>query len=121
MPHSVLLADDHNILRIGLKSIIESTTDFRVVGEAVNGADAVKSSLQLRPDLVLMNISLPGMNGIEATAELLRRWSGAMVVMLTMKNGEEEAAAAFRAGARGFLPKKSSSADLLNALRTVVG
>ena len=118
MPHSVLLVDDHTILRDGIKTILDGA-DFRVVGEAANGADAVRLCLKLRPDLVLMDIRLPGMNGIEATAEILRRWPGAKVVILTMNDSENSVVAAFRAGVRGFVLKKSSSADLLNALRTV--
>jgi DNA-binding NarL/FixJ family response regulator len=118
MPHSVLLVDEHNMLRDGIKTILEGT-DFRVVGEAANGADAVRLCLKLRPELVLMDIRLPGMNGIEATAEILRRWPGAKVVILTMNDSENSVVAAFRAGVRAFLLKKSSSTDLLNALRTV--
>jgi DNA-binding NarL/FixJ family response regulator len=119
MPHSVLLVDDHNILRDGIKTILDGTADFRVVGEAANGADAVRLCLKLRPDLVLMDICLPGMNGIEATADILRHWPGAKVLILTMNDGENGVVAAFRAGVRAFVLKKSSSADLLSALRTV--
>jgi DNA-binding NarL/FixJ family response regulator len=119
MPHSVLLVDDHNILRDGIKAILDGAADFRVVGEAANGADAVRLCLRLRPDLVLMDICLPGMNGIEATAEILRSWPDAKVLILTMNDSENGVVAAFRAGVRAFLLKNSSSADLLRALRTV--
>src|SRR6266849_2493946 len=106
MPYSVLLVDDHNILRDGIKTILEGS-DFRVVGEASNGVDAVMLCLRLRPDLVLMDICLPGMNGIEATAEILRRWPGAKVLILTMDDSENSVVAAFRAGVRAFVVKKS--------------
>src|SRR5205823_14575938 len=71
-PYSVLLVDDHKIVRDGIKTILERTPDFRVVGEAESGSDAVSLSRKLHPDLVLMDIGMPGMNGIEATSEVLR-------------------------------------------------
>jgi DNA-binding NarL/FixJ family response regulator len=119
MPYSILLVDDHKILRDGLRTILERTSDFRVVGEADSGSDAVSQSRKLHPDLILMDIGLPGMNGIDATSEVLRHCPSAKVIMLSMYDDENSVVAAFRSGARAFLLKKASSSDLIDALRTV--
>lgn len=119
MSYSVLLVDDHKIMRDGIKTILERSLDFRVVGEAETGSDAVSSCRKLHPDLVVMDIGLPGMNGIEATTELIRHCPGIKVMILSMYDDENSVVAAFRSGARAFLLKKASSADLLDALRTV--
>jgi DNA-binding NarL/FixJ family response regulator len=119
MPYSILLVDDHKIVREGIRTILERTPDFHVVGEADSGSDAVSQCRKLRPDLVLMDIGLPGMNGIDATSEVLRHCPGAKVMILSMYNDENSVMAAFRSGARAFLLKKASSSDLLDALRTV--
>jgi NarL family two-component system response regulator LiaR len=119
MPYSILLVDDHKILRDGIRTILERTPDFHVVGEADTGSDAVSQSRKLHPDLVLMDIGLPGMNGIDATSEVLRHCPGTKVMMLSMYDDENSVVAAFRSGARAFLLKKASSSDLLDALRTV--
>jgi len=119
MASQVLLVDDHKIMRDGIKTILERTPDFRVVGEAESGSDAVSQARRLHPDLVLMDIGLPGMNGIEATTEVLRHCPAAKVMILSMYDDENSVVAAFRSGARAFLLKKASSADLLDALRTV--
>jgi len=119
MPYSVLLVDDHKIMRDGIKTILERTPDFRVVGEAESGSDAVSLSRRLHPDVVVMDIGLPGMNGIEATTEVLRHCPATKVMMLSMYDDENSVVAAFRSGARAFLLKKASSGDLLDALRTV--
>jgi DNA-binding NarL/FixJ family response regulator len=119
MPYTVLLVDDHKILRDGIRVILERTTDFRVIGETDNGSDAVKLSRKLHPDLIVMDIGLPGMNGIEATSEVLRHCPNSRVMVLSMYDDENSVVAAFRSGARAFLLKKASSADLLDGLRAV--
>jgi NarL family two-component system response regulator LiaR len=119
VPYSILLVDDHKIMRDGIKTILERTQDFRIVGEAENGSQAVSLCKKLRPDLVLMDIGLPGMNGIEATTELVRHCPNTKVTILSMYDDENYVVAAFRSGARAFLLKKASSSDLLDALRTV--
>src|SRR6202163_1404745 len=119
MPYSILLVDDHKIVREGISTILERTPDFEVVGETDSGSDAVTLSRKLHPDLVLMDIGLPGMNGIDATGEVLRHCPSAKVMMLSMYDDENSVVAAFRSGARAFLLKKASSSDLLDALRTV--
>jgi DNA-binding NarL/FixJ family response regulator len=111
--------DDHKIMRDGIKTILERTTDFRIAGEAETGSEAVTACKKLRPDLVLMDIGLPGMSGIDATTEILRHCPNAKVIMLSMYDDENSVVAAFRAGVRAFVLKKASSSDLLDALRTV--
>ena len=119
MPYAVLLVDDHKMLRDGIKAILDRTADFRVIAEAENGSSAVTLCEKLGPDLVLMDLRLPGINGIEATTEIVRRCARTKVIILTMYDDENSVVAAFRSGVRGFLLKKASSADLLDALRTV--
>jgi len=119
MPYSILLVDDHKILRDGIRTILDRTADFHVVGEADSGSDAVSMSRKLSPDLVLMDIGLPGMNGIDATGEVLRHCPSTRVMMLSMYDDEGSVVASFRSGARAFILKKASSSDLLDALRTV--
>jgi DNA-binding NarL/FixJ family response regulator len=117
--YSILLVDDHQIMRDGLRTMLEATEEFHVVGEAETGGQAVALAARLRPQLVIMDLSLPGMNGIEATVELLRESPDSRVVILSMYDDESSVVQAMRSGARGFVLKKASQADLLSALRTV--
>ena len=117
--YRVLLVDPHRILRDGIRAVLEQTAEFRVVAEAEDGSGAVTLCGKLQPDLVLMDLRLPGINGIEATAEIVRRCHRTKVIILTMDDDENSVVAAFRSGARGFLLKKASAADLLDALRAV--
>jgi NarL family two-component system response regulator LiaR len=119
MPYEVLLVDDHKLMRDGVKTILERGVDFHVMAEADNGTDAVQICKKLKPDIVLMDIGLPGMNGIEATQEILRHCPETRVVMLSMYDDENSVVTAIRSGARAFVLKKASSTDLLDALRTV--
>lgn len=119
MPYDVLLVDDHKIMRDGLRTILERSAEFRIVAEAENGADAVQIVKKLRPPLVVMDIGLPGMNGLEATTEILRHCPETKILVLSMYDDENSVMTAIRSGARAFLVKKSSSTDLVDALRTV--
>ena len=119
MPYNVLLVEDHKIVRDGIKAILERTPEFRIVGEAEDGSDAVSLCKKLRPDLVVMDIGLPGLNGIDATSEILRHCPSIKVTILSMYDDENSVVAAFRSGVRAFLLKNASSSDLLDALRTV--
>src|SRR5437879_13709290 len=103
MPYGVLLVDDHKILRDGIKAILERTGEFRVVGEAENGSTAVTLCGKLEPDPVLRDLALPVINGIEATAEIVRRFARATVIMLSMYDDEDSVVAASRSGVRCFL------------------
>jgi two-component system response regulator NreC len=119
MRYRVLLVDDHKIMRDGIRAILERGEDFQVVGEAETGTDAVQIVKQLRPDLVLMDIGLPGLNGVETTAEILRHHADCKVVILSMYDDENSVLSAIRSGARAFILKKASDTDLLEALRMV--
>lgn len=115
----VLLVDDHKIMRDGLKAILRMSDEFRVVAEASNGAEGVQLARRLRPHVVVMDISLPGLNGIEATLEILRHAPETRIVVLSMYDDENSVIQAIRSGARAFVLKTASDADLLDALRTV--
>lgn len=119
MPFEVLLVDDHKIMRDGIKAILKQTSDFRVVGEAESGPDAVQICKRSRPDVVLMDIGLPGLNGVEATAEILRHFPETKIIILSMYDDEHSVVSAIRSGAKAFVLKKASDNDLLDALRTV--
>jgi len=119
MPFDIVLVDDHKLVRDGVKTILERGSEYRVVGEAENGVDAVQLCRKSQPDIVLMDIGLPGMNGIEATTELLRHCPGVKIIILSMFDDENSVVSALRSGARAFVLKKASSSELLDALRTV--
>src|SRR5438067_2034621 len=119
MPYQVIVAEDHRILREGIQILIERSAEFIVIGEAENGCDAVRICRKLEPDIILMDIGLPEMNGIEATTEIVRCCPRTKVVILSMYDDENTVMAAFRSGVKGFLVKKTSGTDLLDALHTV--
>jgi DNA-binding NarL/FixJ family response regulator len=119
MPFDVLLVDDHKIMRDGIKAILGRAEEFRVVGEAETGTDAVQYVKIHRPDIVLMDIGLPGLNGVETTAEILRHHPDCRVVILSMYDDEHSVVSAVRAGARAFILKRASDTDLVDALRIV--
>jgi DNA-binding NarL/FixJ family response regulator len=119
MPYDILLVDDHRLLRDGIKTILERSAEFRVIGEAENGADAVQFCRKNRADVVLMDISMPGMNGIEATTEILRYCPDARIIILSMYDDENSVVSAIRSGARAFVLKRASAGDLVDAVRTV--
>jgi DNA-binding NarL/FixJ family response regulator len=119
MPFNVLLVDDHKIMRDGIKAILGRTDDFRVAGEAESGTEALQLVKKLKPDVILMDIELPGLNGVEATAEILRHHPEAKIVILSMYSDENSVVGAIRSGARAFILKKASDTDLLDALRMV--
>lgn len=119
MPFDVLLVDDHKIMRDGIRAILRHSADFQVVGEAENGSDAVQICKQSKPAIVLMDIGLPGLNGIEATTEILRHSPETKIIILSMYDDEHSVVSAIRSGARAFVLKKASDNDLVEALRTV--
>ncbi len=119
MPFNVLLVDDHKIMRDGIKAILSRDAAFTVTGEAENGPEAVQFVKTHRPALVLMDIGLPGLNGVETTAEILRYHPECKVVILSMYEDEKTVVGAVRAGARGFILKRVSDSDLLEALHVV--
>jgi DNA-binding NarL/FixJ family response regulator len=117
----ILLAEDHALVRAGLRSLLESIPGLDVVGEAANGHDALRLIAQLRPDLVLMDVSMPGLNGIEATRRAAKAHPGTRVVILSMHADEEYVRQALTAGAAGYLLKNSERGELEIALRAAAG
>jgi DNA-binding NarL/FixJ family response regulator len=115
----ILLADDHAILRHGLRAMLDSTPGFEVVGEAATGEEAVTQSAELRPDVVLMDIQMPGLNGIEATRRVVESDPDAGVVILTMFRDDDSVFAAMRAGARGYVLKDAGGEEVLKVVRAV--
>ena len=119
MPQRVFIADDHNLLRQGLRALISQSLDFSVEGEAADGKTALSEVLLHRPDIVLMNVALPGMNGMEVTAQIKRRLPEIRVIMLTSFKSEDYLRESLRVGADGYLLKDTSYEELLQALRSV--
>jgi DNA-binding NarL/FixJ family response regulator len=115
----ILIADDHALFRYGLKTMLARTKSFEVVGEAPTGEEAVKKAAELRPDIVLMDIQMPQMNGIEATRRVVEHNPGIGVVMLTMFGDDDSVFAAMRAGARGYVLKGADAEEVLKVLRAV--
>jgi len=115
----ILLADDHAILRAGLVRLLGEEKDIEVVGEAENGREAVQKALELHPDIVLMDIGMPVMNGMEATKQIKKRDADVKVLVLTMHDNEEYLFQVLQAGAAGYVLKKAADSDLVNAIHVV--
>lgn len=118
-PIRVLLVDDQPLLRMGFRLVLEDEADLTVVGEAGDGTEALRQVAALRPDVVLMDVRMPGMNGIEATERLVAAGASTRVLILTTFDLDEYAFAALRAGASGFLLKDARPAELTAAIRAV--
>ncbi|HEU4741350.1 MAG TPA: response regulator transcription factor [Meiothermus sp.] len=115
----IVLADDHALFRQGLRSLLEAEPDLRVIGEAKDGREALRHALEAHPDIVLMDIQMPGLDGVQATQEILREWPQAKVIMLTMYRQDAYVFEAVKAGARGYMLKDADAKDLLEAIRRV--
>jgi len=115
----VLIVDDHPLFRDGMRGLLESIPEVTVAGEAGNGQEAVQLATELRPDIVLMDIGMPEMNGIEATRALLSACPTARVLVLTMYEEPDSVFSALRAGARGYLLKDARSDEIVRAIRAV--
>jgi DNA-binding NarL/FixJ family response regulator len=118
---AVLLADDQPLLRMGFRMILEVQPDMRVAGEAADGEEAVERTAALAPDVVLMDVRMPGIDGIEATRRIVRSGSAARVLILTTFDLDEYAFSGLRAGASGFLLKDAPPDQLLGGIRAVAG
>ena len=119
MPTTILLADDHALLRNGLRRILESYPEFAVIAEAASGTEAVAIARSAEPDVAIIDIGMPGLNGIEATAQIVRRCPGTAVLILSMHGDERYVMRAIKAGARGYLLKDSVEEELVRAIRAV--
>ncbi|TMF89347.1 MAG: response regulator transcription factor [Chloroflexi bacterium] len=118
-PIRVVLADDHRFFRDGVRLVLDAAPDIEVVGEAETGEEAIARTEATQPDAVVMDVSMPGVNGIEATRRLLRSQPNLQVLVLTMHEDDDLVFAAMRAGARGYLLKNTSPDELLRAIRAV--
>ena len=118
-PIRVLIADDHTIVRSGVRMLLDSEPEFHVVGEAVDGLEALALIEKLQPDVVLMDVSMPGMSGLEATREIKTRWPEVKVLALTMHRSDEYFYEMLRAGASGYVLKAAQPGELLQAVRVV--
>jgi two-component system, NarL family, response regulator LiaR len=116
----VLLADDHAVLRESLRHMLEEEREFEVVAEASNGEDAVNLTVELNPDVVIMDISMPGLNGIEATRQIKSRCPRVAILALTVHNDNEYVYGIMKAGATGYLVKTVSASEVIHAIRLLI-
>ena len=115
----IILVDDHEMVRLGLKSFLNLQPDVEVVGEAGNGLDGINLALELKPDVVVMDLVMPEMSGVEATLKLLEEWKEAKILVLTSYLDNEKIYPVIEAGAKGYMLKTSSAAEILNAIQKV--
>ncbi|MFB4212191.1 response regulator [Shouchella sp. JSM 1781072] len=114
---SVLLVDDHETVRLGVSAFLSTQDDLTVVGEASNGKDGVSKALSLKPDIILMDLVMDGMNGIEATREILSQWRDAKVIIVTSFLDNEKLRPALEAGAKSYVLKTSTAMQIADAIR----
>lgn len=115
----IIVADDHGILRAGLIALLNAEPDIEVVGEAASAEEVIQKTSELKPDVILMDVSMPGMNGIEATRQIRRQFPRTAVLVLTVHGDKAVLQDALKAGAMGYIVKKSAKAELLEAIRAV--
>ncbi len=115
----VLIADDHTMFREGVRALLEKSTDIEVVGEAVNGSEAIQKCKQLQPGVILMDVAMPGLGGLEATLEIKSIFPQIKILVLTQYDNKEYVFRFLKAGAAGYVLKKAASTELLSAIRAV--
>lgn len=115
----ILLADDHRFFRSGVRAMLEAVDGFIVLDEAVNGEDAVARALALKPDVILMDLQMPGLNGIEATRRIVKDLPTVGIIIVTMFEDTDSVIAAMRAGARGYILKDAEEVEMLRSIRAV--
>jgi len=118
-PIRILLADDHQVIRTGLKSFLESQADFKVIAEAGNGREAIERAVETRPDIILMDITMPEMDGLEATRQLKKLWPECVILCLTVHEDKFYFMEMLAAGASGYLTKQAASDELVAAIHAV--
>jgi DNA-binding NarL/FixJ family response regulator len=119
-PVRILLAEDHALVRAGIRSLLASVPDLEVVGEAGDGREALAIMERIPADVVILDITMPGMNGLEAASRIAERWPATKVIILSMHSNEEYVSRALRAGAAGYLLKDAGTSELEAAIRAVV-
>ncbi len=119
MSITVFLADDHAVVRDGLRFLLDAQSDIEVIGVASNGRDAVQRVLELEPDVVILDIAMPELNGIDAANQISESYPPAQVIILSMHSSSEHIFRAFQAGARGYLVKESAGVEVVEAVRAV--
>ena len=115
----LMIADDHKLFREGIKALLAVTDDIEIIAEAENGDSAIQICRELQPDLVLMDINMPGLNGIKATEQILEKQPQTRIVMLTMLEDDASVFNAMRVGARGYLLKGADPKEVLSVIRAV--
>lgn len=118
-PFRILIADDHEIVRRGIRALLEQHPGWEIIGEVEDGREAVRQSNQLKPDLVLLDVGMPNLNGLEATRQILAVSPQTRVLVLTMHDSEQVVRGAVAAGARGFLLKSETGRELVNAVEAL--
>ena len=115
----IVVADDHPLFRGGLRALLDSVSDTEVVGEAATGEEAIAAALSLRPDVVVMDVNMPGLGGLDATRRIVDATTDVMVLVMTMHEDDEAVFSAIRAGARGYVLKGAAQEETLRAIRSV--
>jgi two-component system response regulator NreC len=117
---NIVLADDHPVIRKGIKSLLKTETDFNIIGEAGNGAEAVELVTRLQPDILVLDIMMPGLNGLEVTRELKIKCPHTAIVILSMHSHDAYVIEALRSGAKAYILKDSFTDDLIRGLKEVI-
>jgi DNA-binding NarL/FixJ family response regulator len=119
MPTEIIIVDDQELVRLGFRMVINSQSDLKVTGEAGDGAQAITAARVLRPDVMLIDVRMPHVNGVQAARQILREEPGAKIILITTFDLDDYLEAALQAGVRGFLLKDATPAQLLAAIRAV--
>jgi DNA-binding NarL/FixJ family response regulator len=120
IPSRVLIVDDHDVVRQGVRRILEAQNDWEVAGEAANGKEALRLAQELRPDAIIMDITMPGMNGLDATSEITKKNPDTKVLILTMHENPTLVSPIKRSGAKGLLTKSRATSELTPALQAII-
>ena len=119
-PSRLLIVDDHEIFRRGLRALLEPSSDWEICGEAVDGLDAVEQCKSLRPDVVVLDVSMPRLNGLEAARLIQKENPGSKIVIITQHDSPQIRMAAMEAGARAFVTKSAVGSELISALKNLI-